>query len=228
MEQHSYNLINGYPITRLHGRQFLIDTGLPFSVAERPLLLEGKRFEVADEIMGLSTESMRDVTGMKIDGILGGNVIDEFVLKIRPSENRLLLDHYLDDYALEIEIDNLGGLAIMHQTINGELLKAFLAVGARLSYVAADKVEGLTPVGYEHDVLGLAGEFETPVYQLPVNIGNQVHQFRFGVIPEQTREFIELANVQAAIGSEILCHYDLTLAMDEGVLMLDPLNGQLH
>ena len=49
-----------------------------------------------------------------------------------------------------------------------------------------------------------------------------------GVIPAQLRDFIEMVNVSACIGSELLQHYALTLTLDEGVLMLDPLATQIH
>ena len=228
MQQYSFNLVNGYPVANIRGRNFLIDTSLPFTVADRPMLIQGDRFEVAPEVMGLSASQMSAAVGFELDGILGANVIDNFVMKIQPNENTLVLDHYLDAFPLEIDIDNLGGMAIMNQTIAGKRQKAFLALGMHLSYVKAEMVEGMEPLGYERDVIGVIGEFETPVYQLPVAIDRKVHNFKFGVIPPQIQDFIEMANVTAAIGSELLQHYAVSLSMDDGVLMLDPLETQIH
>jgi hypothetical protein len=156
-----------------------------------------------------------------VDGILGANVTDEFVLKIQPLQRRLVFDDNLDAFPVVIEVENLGGTAIMRQTIAGKSVKAFLTLGTRLSYVSPAMVEGLEPIGHERDVLGMVGEFETDVYELPVTIGQDIRSFSFGVIPPQMQHFVDMANVQASIGSELLQHYALTLSMDEGVLMLD-------
>ncbi|MEH6570952.1 MAG: hypothetical protein V7709_17860 [Halioglobus sp.] len=228
MQQYSYNLVNGHRVANIRGRKFLIDTSMPFTVADRPMLIGGDRFEVAPEVMGLNTAQISKVVGLELDGILGANVIDNYVMKILPAENTLVLDHYLDAFPLEIDIDNLGGMVIMNQTIAGIRQKAFLALGMRLSYVNAAMVEGLEPIGYERDVVGMIGEFETPVYQLPVAIDRKIHNFKFGVVPTQIQDFIEMANVTAAIGSELLQHYAVSLSINDGVLMLDPLETQIH
>lgn len=228
MQQYSYNMINGFPIATIRGRKFLIDTGMPFTVADHPMLIEGQRFEVEPEVMGVTASQVSAVAGLKLDGILGANITDKFVLKIQPRDHSLMFDHYLGDFPVEIEIENLGGTAIMNQTIAGRRVKAFLTLGSRLSYVTPEMVEGLEPIGLERDILGMIGEFETEVYSLSVAIGREKHQLKFGVIPEQLRDFIEMANVSACIGSELLQHYDLALSLDEGVLMLDPLPVQLH
>jgi hypothetical protein len=228
MQQYSYNMINGYPIANIRGRNFLIDTALPFTVSDRPVLIEGERFEVAPEVMGLTTSCISATAGFRLDGILGANVTGNFVLKIQPQQHKLVFDRYLDDFPLEIEVENLGGTAIMNQTIAGKRVKAFLTLGTRFSYVNPDMVEGLEPIGREHDVLGMVGEIEADVYSLPVAIGQQSHDLKFAVIPVQLRDFIERANVTALIGSELLEHYAVSLSMDEGLLMLDPLHQQLH
>ncbi|MEH6580760.1 MAG: hypothetical protein V7754_02410 [Halioglobus sp.] len=228
MQQYSCDLINGYPIADIRGRKFLIDTSLPFTLADRPLSLEGARFEVAQEVMGLTTAQVADVAGLELDGVLGANVTDQFVMRIEPEQRKLVLDQYLDAFPVEIEIENLGGQTIMHQTIGGKHMKAFLSLGSHLSYVCASEVEGLEPVGRERDVLAMIGEIETEVYELPVAIGQTIHHFKFGVIPPAMQSFIDMANVQAAIGSELLQHYAISLAVHEGLLMLDPIKKPLH
>ena len=55
MQQYSYDLVNGYPIANIRGRKFLIDTSMPFTLADRPMAIESEHFEVATEVMGLTT-----------------------------------------------------------------------------------------------------------------------------------------------------------------------------
>lgn len=228
MQQYAYNMINGFPIAEIRGRNFLIDTALPFTVADRPLLIEGRRFEVASEVMGVTTSQLSATAGFQLDGILGANVTDQFVIKIQPEQHTLTLDHYLDAFPQEIAVQNLGGSAIINQTIADKKVKALLTLGTRLSYVKKNMVEGRVSIGRESDVLSVVGSIETEVFILPVTIGQRTHDFRFGVIPDQLWEFIEQANVTASIGSELLQHYALSLSMDDEVLMLDPLRARLH
>ncbi|MEP4149276.1 MAG: hypothetical protein ABJL54_18800 [Halioglobus sp.] len=223
MQQYSCSLINGYPIANIRGRNFLVDTGLPFTVADRPMLIEGKRFEVAPEVMGITARQMSSSIGFPVDGILGANVTDEFVLTIKPLQHQLGFDQYLDAFPVKMEIENLGGTAIMKQTIAGKRIKAFLNLGTRLSYISPAMIEGLEPIGLQSDVLGMVGEIETEVYELPISIGRDTHSFHFGVIPTSIQHMADMANVQASIGCELLQHYALALSMDEGMLMLDPL-----
>ena len=68
------------------------------------------------------------------------------------------------------------------------------------------------------------GPRDVDVYTLPLMIGQRAIHMRFGVMPVGMAESLELANVQATLGSELLEHFALSLAMEEGVLSLDPLH----
>jgi hypothetical protein len=228
MQQYQYQNINGYPVANIRGRQFLVDTGLPFTVAARPVLIDGERIDACDEVTGLNANSFNDLVGIGLDGILGANVTDRFVMKIRPEQGALIFDQYLDDMPMEIAVDNLAGVPSIHQTINGKHLKAFLSIGSHLSWVKADMVAGLQPVGRDRDMMGFTGEVDTPVYELPVAFGDGEHRFRFGVLPEELAAMADMANVSAVIGGELLDYYAMSLSMSEGVLLLDPVGVSVH
>ena len=218
----SYQNANGYPLAEIHGRTYLIDTSTPYTLANKPLLLGGERIDVATEVMGLSVEQVSSAIQLPLDGVLGANITDRFVMRLRPEERLLSFDDYQDAMPIEVEIENLGGMPVMHQTLAGQRVKAALSIGGTLSWIKRDLVSGLEPVGRESDVMGYVGAVEAEVYELPVSIGSREHLLRFGVLPEPMETFLEMANVQAIIGGELIRHYAMSLDMREGELALEP------
>ena len=73
-EQFAYANINGYPLADIHGRSFLVDTSMPFTLAARPLVLGGQKIDVAPEVLGLNLERIRNAVHVPLDGVLGANV----------------------------------------------------------------------------------------------------------------------------------------------------------
>ena len=69
-----------------------------------------------------------------------------------------------------------------------------------------------------------AGAREVDVYSLPVMIDRRTIHMKFGVMPSETADSLELANVQATLGYELLEHFAVSLAMEEGTVSLDPLH----
>lgn len=223
MQQYAYRTVNGYPIANIRGRQYLLDTGTPFTVGSQPLVIDGELIEVRREVLGITSDKMSEFVGCRLDGILGANLTDRFVVRIDPVAESLVLDQYLDTASIEIEVINLGGLPSVRQTVAGRQIRAFLFLGSHLSWVSADTVADREPVAYDREYFSFTGEIHTPVYHLPVLIGRQRHDMRFGVMPPEIQAMVDMANVSALIGSELLDHYRLSLSMQEELLLLDPL-----
>ncbi|MEH6588966.1 MAG: hypothetical protein V7746_01855 [Halioglobus sp.] len=224
MLDYAYIPVNGHVVANIRGRRFLFDSGLPRSIADRPLLLEDKRIDVDSEVMGLRVSDYSAMLGFEVDGVLGSNVASDFILSILPEQKRLVFDHYEKDFPINIEIENMGGLAVMHNSIGGKRLKALLNIGSKLSFIRADMVEGYEPIGRELDVFGFIGERGVDVYSLPVNIEGRIINLRFGVLPPEMEVWLEMANIEAALGSELLDHFALSLALEQGVVALDPIH----
>jgi hypothetical protein len=224
MEEFHYTPVNGHAVARIHGRQFLLAPGLPFSIANRPLLLEGQKIEVEAKVLGLTLEDLIPRVGVELDGVLGANVSDRFVVNIDPRDYRLEFDQYQKYFPISVPVDNLGGAANWHVSIGGRRARALLDLGSKLSLIHPDLVEGLEPDGRETEVLGFIGPCEMDVYSLPVLVDREAVHLRFAAVPPEIALRMELANVQAIIGYELLEHYALSLAMSEGELSLDPLH----
>jgi hypothetical protein len=223
MQQYDYKAVDGRIVARINGRNYLLETSLPFSLGAGPLLLDGRRIETTSEVLGLNVEDLSPQMGMELDGILGGNVSDQFVVNVKPQDHQLVFDDYLADYPIDIEVENMGGLAVMNQTINGMRVKGALDLGGTMSLVTQDMVGDLKPVDYQTEVFWFIGKREVAIHYLPVMIDRKIIHLRFGVMPSEIESWLEMANIRASIGSELLQHYAVSLALQEGSLMLEPL-----
>jgi hypothetical protein len=224
MQKFNYVKVNSHVVADVRGRRFLIEPSLPRSIATRPLLLDGKRIEVKQTVNGLSVEDFNLQVGVELDGVLGANLSSEFVVNILPRERAIVLDQALTDFPINVDIDNLGGEALMEVSIGGKRMRARLGLEHKLSLIRYDLVKSCKPVDRETVMFRCIGPLDVDVYTLPLIIGQRAIHMRFGVMPAEMAESLELANVQATLGSGLLEHFALSLAMEEGVLSLDPLH----
>ena len=224
MEEFHYTPVNGHAVAHIHGRQFLLAPGLPYSMANRPVLLEGEKIGVERQVLGLTVEDLIPRIGVEIDGVLGANVSDRFVVNIDPRDYRVEFDRYQKYFPINVPIDNLAGAANWHVSIGGRRVRALLDLGTKLSLIHPDLVEGLEPDDRDTEVLGFIGPRELDVYSLPVMVDSETVHLRFAAVPPEVALQMELANIQALIGYELLEHYALSLAISEGELSLDPLH----
>ena len=224
MQEYSYIPVNGHAVARIHDRLFLLSPGLPFTIAERPLVIDGRRIEGQEEVLGLTAASLSDRVGVKLDGVLGANLCDQFVVNFDPKSHRVEFDQTSKDYPINLEIDNFAGAARWHLSINGKRAPALLDLGIRLSLVHPELLVGQGPIAQETELFSLIGARKVDVYSLPVMIDREVIHLRFARMPDEVAFRAEMANVQAFIGYELLEHYAISLAMEEGLLALEPLH----
>mgnify|MGYP001813882415 CR=1 FL=1 len=231
MQAFDYFPINGHGVAHINGRKFLIDPGLPYTIAQRPMLIDGRRIEVESRVNGLTAEDFSDRVGIDLDGVLGANLGSEFVINILPQERSIVFDQHLSAFPINVETDNIGGVATVWMSVAGQRVRGALDLGSSLSLIRADRVETFEPVGRDTAVVSFMGAVEVDVYHLPVMLENEVMHLRFGAMPAEYAEWLEMANVQAVLGHELLQHYAVSLAIEEGLVSLDPLSatvGNIH
>ena len=224
MQAFSYVPVNGHGVADIDGRKFLVEPGLPFSMAERPIHIDGREIDVQDEVFGLRVADLSPRVGIQLDGVLGANASGDFVVNLLPDQRSIVFDQYLSDFPINIQVDNLGGVASLHLGIAGKRSRGLLDLGCGLSLVHPKLVEGLEPESRECEVFGYIGRRDIDIYSLPVMLERRPVHLRFGVLPEELLCWLEAANVEAIIGHELLQHYAVSLAIEEGSVSLDPLH----
>lgn len=223
MQAFSYVAVNGHGVAHINGRKFLIDLGLSYSIAQRPMLIDGQRIGVEPQVNGLTTQAFSDQLGVDLDGVLGANLSSEFVVSILPRARSIIFDHSLSEFPINVEADNVGGIAAIGASVGGKQLRGFLDLGNSLSLIRADQVGAYEAVDTDTAVFSFVGAAEVKVYELPVMLGDKVIYLRFGAMPPKYAQWLEMVNIQVVLGHELLKHFAVSLAVEEGIVSFDPL-----
>ena len=126
-----------------------------------------------------------------------------------------------------VPIGNFMGIPILKFAHHGKVLAAFFDTGAALSYMLAEELDGLQPDSVQEEFYPLIGNFMTPVYQLPINVGGECHSLRFGCLPEELRPMLDAGGVKAILGTGLLKHFGICLSIRDQVLKLDSAINQV-
>jgi hypothetical protein len=167
------------------GRLALLDTGSPMSIGR------GDEYRVAGQVFNPSTamqsvlDAAGDHIGRKVDWLFGHDFFaSNRVLIDWPSRQVRILganEPTPRGFAIPIELV-MGVPAVTGRSSHGTV-RAIIDSGASLSYVPANVVQGLTPVGKRSDFYPGFGEFETDVFRVRTEIGGRFINISAGVLP---------------------------------------------
>jgi hypothetical protein len=221
MGNYIYQSIHGHILVNVAGRSCVLDTGSPFSLGYYPISIAGREFPVHENYLDVSCEYLSQEIGITVEGLIGADIVREFTLSIYPNEQMV---QFLNTPAfgnIVLPIDNHLGVPIIKLDVNGRVISAFFDTGAPMSYLLPEALEGLQPECTHEDFYPLVGNFLTPVYRLPYNLGGESGEMRFGRLPDELRGMLEGGNVQGIIGTELLKRFGLSLSVREHVLKLE-------
>ena len=71
-------------------------------------------------------------------------------------------------------------------------------------------VKDLTPIDQKKDFFPSFGEFDVPIYSLPITFNGIEVPFNFGVLPDQLEAAMLSANTKAIVGADIFQYFTLT------------------
>lgn len=223
MQAYRYIPVNGHPVAQIDGHSFLLDAGLPASLGDSPVLVGGEYLDVEPRVQGLTVSDIEPSVGVGLDGVLGANLFERFAVRIDPLRSTLDLNGSLDDLPTQLEVDNLGGVAVLKVGVSGHSVQAMLGLGLSNTLVSHRLVARRERAGVKREVFGHIGAHEMPLYWLPVALGGRVVHLRCGVMPPALEGFLALANVEAVLGYDLLRHYAMALDMRKGRLALGAL-----
>ena len=224
MLSYDYIPVNGHVVAKIRGRNFLVDMGIPNTIAHRPLLLDGQKLEVTNQSHGLKLDDFNRLVGIELDGVLGSHLSNDYVISLLPDEKNLVLDKYQQDFPINIEVENLCGMPYMHQSIGNKRIRGLVAVGTAISWIQPELAEGFERTGRHRELFGYIGEREVDVCTLPVMVDKHSVSLNFGVMPPEVANWLKLANVDAVLGAELLEHYAISVALEEGTLSMRTLH----
>lgn len=214
--ENNFNLIQEDPhivFTSKEGTTFLVDTGSPFSVSERnEFIFCGEKHSASDNIGGVSVSELNRYLKNKVDVLLGNDILSQYNMKISRRNNNLTLSlNELPGGNLSLDIENIMSIPVLTLEVDNKKGKYFFDTGAITSYINEENVNGLPAIKTEKDFYPMFGEFYTSIYELNLNIANDTHNIKFGVLPDLIGLTLPLAGVDGIIGVQLLEYYDVVL-----------------
>ncbi len=195
---------NGHIIMTVNGADWLIDTGAPVSFGDSTLLFVDSEFPVVRNYLGLNAESLSQSVGVKLEGLIGADILNEFFLLFDlPGKEIVFLKEPLALAGDIIEMEEFMGIPIIPLKLNGEPTKAFFDTGAQVSYCPQSQIERFPFIEVFKDFYPGLGEFETSLHMVDFTIGKTPHSLRCGVLPQALEAVLMFADTECIIGKEI-------------------------
>ncbi len=218
-----FNDVRGHLIIPFPGCDALVDTGSPVSFGRGPIELAGKRFDLPESMMGMTTEAMGELADMRIDALVGCDILTSLhAMRIRWNDGILEFADGFPPGEVDDRLDTLAGTPVFPVTINGKAGKAIFDTGAHLSYIDPALVAEITPTGEKEDFHPLNGRFLAPVYNVSTAIDAQANGIEYGVLPGMVGVMASMAmgmaGASAVIGTSILRHFDVAVSWREGII----------
>jgi hypothetical protein len=168
-----------------HGRLALLDTGSPVSIGR------GAEYRVAGQSFNPPTgmQSVLDSAGQhigrEVQWLFGHDFFaaNRIVIDWRARQAHILGRAEPAPQGLAIPIEIVMGVPVVTGRSSRGRVRAVIDSGASLSYVPADVVQGLTPIGKRSDFYPGFGEFETDVWRVRAEIGGRRITISAGILP---------------------------------------------
>ncbi len=221
MANYLFQLHHGHIIVNVEGRPYLLDSGAPFSVGYEAMHIGGQCFPVEFSYMGVTASYLSEHIGVPIEGMIGADVLREFNVSVFTAERMVQFHHQPPSGDIVLPVHERGELPVINIKVNGRVRRMFFDTGAPICYLLPDALLGTVPEGRHEDFYPLLGNFLTPIYSLPVELGGHRRQFRFGEVPEELRAMLQSADVAGMIGTELLRHFGMSLSLSEKVMRLE-------
>lgn len=212
---------------RMNDAHVILDTGSPVSISRRPLTILGREFAPPTRFHDLHPDHLTELSGFRVDALLGNDVMKHFEVRFRWSERAVDFDAALPEEGPDFPLRTHHRVPIVPLTVEGQDTFGFLDTGAHLGYVIPSYVRDKEPIGEREDYHPSVGRYTTPIHRLRCALAGVAFDLEFGVLPPplqaQLRPMEDLLGAPMNIlGVPILNVFDLTVRYGRGVLTLQP------
>ncbi len=206
-----------------NGKTYLIDTGSPFSIHDGTLEFCGQQFPRS--MAPCSPDDISNLLGMHVDALVGFNVLRHYAVLIDYGNSEITFSDEglsLPD-ATALPINTGFGVPKVKMSLLGHEGLFFLDTGAKISYVASETTNGLTPDGTDTDFYPGVGDFETPIFNLDTTIADKTFKVRYGNLPRMLeRSLMGLSGTKGVIGYDFFNNFKVLIDYRENQLYLLP------
>lgn len=193
----------------IDGRKMLLDTGSPVSVGSGVITFAGTRTALKPNFAGVTLDELIRLVGVPFDGLLGMDVLAPHRVSFDGKRGILQLVTRLRHGLPEVPIASVMGVPTVPITVDGVARRAFIDLGAKVSYVTG----GVAAAGEEiEDFYPGIGRFSTKAGRAATELAGVPMELRFGSLPKLLQMNLMVAGCDAILGAEVLqkavLHFD--------------------
>ena len=215
-------MVNGHLIARIEYLSVLIDSGLPISVGrEKEWYFFNEVHTLSQEYMGVTLDYVSKMVGAPVDIMLGTDILKKHHVTFMV-QNRIIAfsEQLIFNPEINVPMTNFMGVPIVEVNLGGQTCPMYVDTGAKLSYIDESLAKKFTLIGKEMDFYPGVGEFETPVYQVALQLGGEDISLRCGVLPKILEMTLGVTGKKGIIGSELFEKGQVDLAFPENMLYM--------
>ncbi len=209
------NIFDNHVILIDKDKRFLIDTGAPISISNENLIeIFNNDFTTDKTYHGANINEIGNYVGCSLNALIGNNILKNYVFQIDFSNKLFSIWNSLPEETRNtedfIEAD-FQGIPTINVLVNQEnQITSWLDTGAKISYINKNYVQHLDPLDIQKDFFPGYGEFEVPIYSIPLIFNGVEIPFKFGVLPDVLEAAMLSGPTSAIIGADIFYHFTLT------------------
>jgi hypothetical protein len=215
---------DGYMLIPNGDSMLLVDTGAPQCFGHGLHGVPGVPENPLESMDGLLTiDWLVEQVHHEFHGLIGAEVLRERTLVIDPRDSTVELQRSIISANAGVPVRHLMNVPIVDGFVADRPCEMIFDTGAPLGFVPGEIVTGLEPVDRVSEFYPTLGPFETDVYELPLQIGNECQVLRFGVLPEAAAQMHASAGLSVLVGLGLLDHYRISIGLREKRMLLEPL-----
>jgi len=206
------------------GRKVLIDTGSPVSIGKlTSWTFLGRPVNLLEELHGFNLDYLSQQVGMPLDVLMGMDVLKDYNLLIDDQVGTVIFspDGFMMPYITRLPLtEYLMKVPAVEVEVEGHQMKLVLDTGARFSFLPNNFIIDREEKGKEHDFYPGIGEFDTPIYSVPMRLNGEMFLLTCGILPPTLEMALQATGVNGLLGMDLLDRYVLQLALRDNLLML--------
>lgn len=223
--EYPIDIFDNHVILIYKDKRFLIDSGAPISIAaENSIEIFNTNYLTESTYHGADINEISDFVGCSLDALVGNNILKRYTFQIDFSNKLFLawdsIPETISNAKNFIKADFQGIPTIDIRANDQDVITAWLDTGAKISYINKKYVRYLNSVDSQKDFFPSYGEFDVPIFSIPIIFNETEIPFKFGVLPEPLEEGMLSGKTSAIIGADIFYHYILTFSYSQNKIYI--------
>ena len=213
--QYPIDIFDNHVILIDKDKRLLIDTGAPISISD------GSSIDVFNNVYstkktyhGANINEIGNYVGCGLNALIGNNILANYVFQIDFNNKLFSIWNSLPEEIINtedfIKADFQGIPTIDVLVNNDNPITSWLDTGAKISYINKNYVQHLDSMENQKDFFPSYGEFEVPIYSIPLIFNGVEIPFKFGALPDDLEAAMLSGRTTAIIGADIFYHFILT------------------